>query len=189
MTESTRSKLKLLKIIVWCILGAILLFVLIVVGSLLVQKYIKKSVAPMFAGYGWYIVVTDSMTGTINKGDMIIVKKADEYGRGDIVTYREDGGNEELITHGIVEFGPEEGTYITMGYATGSRDPYPIPEEWIVGKVVHTIPKVGAVIDWFLDGGGIIYTVAILAVAVAAVYFWNYFKPEEEDKEDGKDES
>lgn len=177
MVDVARNKLKILKIVLWSILGAILLFVLIAVGTLLVRKYIKKDPVPMFAKYASLIVITGSMNGTIDKGDMIIIKRTEDYAPGDIVTYIEDSG--AVITHRLVNYGSEEGTFIAKGDANNTPDD-PIREDQIVGEVVHIIPKVGAVVDWFISGGGIIYTIAIIAVIVAGVYFWNLLKPEPE---------
>lgn len=178
MVESTRSKLKPLKIVLWSILGAILLFVLIVVSTLLVQKYVKKTPVPMFAGCASMIVITGSMSGTIEKGDMVIVKRTNDYKLGDIVTYVDTNG--EVVTHRIVNYGSQEGTFVTKGDANPTTDGKDISVDQIAGEVVLTIPKVGWVFDWFLHGGGIIYTIALLAIIVAAVYFWNVTKPEHE---------
>lgn len=185
MVESTRRKLKIVKIVLWSILGAILLFVLVVVGSLLVDKYIKKSKVPMFAGYGSMIVLTGSMSPVIEQGDLIIVKKCDEYKISeDIVTYiRSDG---EIITHRLVNYLPDEDKYVTKGEVVTDTDPEHISIDQIAGKVVLTIPKVGLVFDWILKDGGIIYIIALIAVLVAAVYFWGLTKPEAEAAKDAE---
>lgn len=177
MVDVARNKLKILKIVLLSILGAILLFVLTVVGVLLVRKYIKKDPVPMFAGSASLIVTTGSMNGTIDEGDMIIIKRTNDYELGDIVTYVEDSG--AVVTHRLVNYGAEEGTFIAKGDANDTTDIYPIRENQIVGEVVSTIPKVGAVVNWFISGGGIIYTIALIAVIIAGVYFWNLLKPEE----------
>ena len=185
--KSVSGKIHPLKIAVWCILGIILLFICIVLGSLLVQKYIKKSSVPMFAGHASLIVVTGSMNGTINEGDMIIIKRTNDYKLGDIVTYMEDGGGTP-ITHRLVSYGPEEGTFIAKGDANNTTDTSPVREDQIVGEVVHVIPKVGSVINWFLHGGGIIYLGAMIVVIIAGVYFWNIMKPEPETDTDASED-
>lgn len=176
---STASKvLKALKIVLWSILGAILLFVFIVVGTLLVQKYVKKSPVPMFAGYGYLIVTSGSMSPTINKGDLIIVKKADEFKPGNIVTFKNEEG--EIVTHRIINYlNPDDKTvFTTMGDYTQTPDINPVSADEIYAVWVCTIPKVGMVFEWFLHEGGIIYVIAFLAVIVAGVYFLNLTKSE-----------
>lgn len=182
MTADARSKtLKVLKIVLWSILGLILLFVLVVVGTLLVKKYIKKSPVPTFAGYGYCVVITGSMSGTIEKGDMVIIKKTDDYKITDIVTYVSASG--EVITHRIVNYGVEDGTFITKGDANPTTDGKAISYNQIIGEVVHTIPKIGLVFEWVLHDGGIIYLIALLVVIVAGAFFLNMIKSSDGDKE------
>ena len=182
------NKSKLIKIILWSILAIILLLILIPVGSLLVQKYIKKSPVPMFMGYAYLVVATGSMNGTINQGDMIIVKKTDDYTLGDIVTFVEEDGKFP-VTHRIVNYGAEDGMFITKGDANLKADVSPISVEQIAGEVVFVIPKVGLFFDWFIRGGGVVYFVALVAIVIAGVYFWKLTKPVSEANTDCSTES
>ena len=177
------NKTRLTKIILWSILGVILLLIFIPLGSLLVQKYIKKSTVPMFMGYAYLIVATGSMNGTIDQGDMIIVKKTDEYTLGDIVTFIETDGKYP-VTHRIVNYGSQDGTFITKGDANLQADASPVSVEQIAGEVVLVIPKAGLIFDWFARGGGVVYFVAIIAIVIAGVYFWKLTKPEPETNTD-----
>lgn len=179
MVAAARSKLKILKIVLYSILGVILAFVLVVVGTLLVKKYIVKEPVPTFAGYGYCVVVTSSMSGTIEKNDMVVIKKTGDYRLGDIVTFVESNG--EVVTHRIVREGPEEGTFYTKGDHNKDSDPYPISVNQIIGEVVLTIPKVGIVFNWFLHGGGIIYILALVVVVIAGIFFLSMLKPSKED--------
>lgn len=182
MTDAVK---KPIKIVVWCILGVILLFIIIALCSLLVQKYIKKSSVPMFMGYASMIVITGSMNGTIDEGDLIIIKKANDYKLTDIVTYIEKNGT--VTTHRLINYGPEEGTFITKGDANPSEDIFPLAVDQIAGKVVAVIPKIGIVFNWMLHGGGIIYILSIIAVMVVGVYFWNQMKPQTEEETETAD--
>ena len=173
------NKVKPLKVVMWCVLGVILLLILVPLGSLLIQKYIQKKSVPMFLGYAYLTVTTGSMNGTINQGDMIVVKKTNDYSLGDIVTFVETDGAVP-VTHRIVNYGPDEGTFVTKGDSNLSIDSSPISVEQIAGKVVFVIPKMGLVVDWFTKGGGIIYIVAIVAIVIVGVYFWKLTKPQTE---------
>ena len=133
----------------------------------------------MFVGYAYLLVATGSMTGTINQGDLIIVKKTDDYALGDIVTYIEADGKYP-VTHRIVNYGPEEGTFITKGDANLSADIHPVSVEQIAGEVVFVIPKVGLVFDWFIHQGGVIYVVAMIVIVIAGVYLWKLTKPKQD---------
>lgn len=169
MSDTTSNKKKVVRIVFGSIFGLILLIIFIIEGVLLVQKYIKKSPVPLFMGYASLRVITGSMSGTINKGDMIIIKKTDDYQLGDIVTFIEEGGV-TVNTHRLVNYGNEEGTFITKGDANNTVDSFSISKDQIVGEVVYVIPKLGLVFDWFLSGGGIIYTAALIVVVIFAVF-------------------
>lgn len=177
------NKRRLINIVLWCTLGVVLLIVFIPLGSLLVQKYIKKSSVPMFMGYAYLVVATGSMNGTINQGDMIIVKKTDDYTLGDIVTFVETEGKFP-VTHRIVNYGAQDGMFITKGDANPKADSMPVSVDQIAGEVVFVIPKAGLFLDWFTHEGGVIYFVAIIAIVIAGVYFWKLTKPKSETNTD-----
>lgn len=170
------TKKKLTSIILWCVLSVLLLLVLIPLCSMLVQKYIQKTDVPMFMGYAWLIVLTPSMTGYANEGDLIIIKQANDYEFGDVVTYIEESGKTP-VTHRIIYVDKDTGLITTKGDANMDPD-RPITTDQIVGKVVGVIPYVGLFFRWLTDELGIIYIVALIAVVIAGVYFWNITKPE-----------
>ena len=170
------NKIKPLNIVSWCILSIVFLLMIVPLSSILIQKHIKKLPVPMFLGYAYMKVNTGSMNGTINEGDMIIVKKTNDYSLGDVVTYIEENGK-VAVTHRIVNYGPQDGMYITKGDANLSEDVLPITSEQIVGKVIYVIPKVGLFCDWFIHEGGFIYALAMITVVVAGVYLWKFTNP------------
>ena len=185
----TATKKKTIKIVLLSVLGVVVLFIAIMLGSLLVQKYIKKSPVPMFMGCGWFIVISPSMQGTINKGDLVVVKKTDDYELGDIVMYLREEDGKIPITHRLYLPGPEEGTFITKGDNNRDPDAKPITVDDIVGEVVLTIPYVGTIFDWILHESGYIYILALIIIIVAAVFFWNWFSTEKgEENSDSTEE-
>ncbi len=183
MKSFTHGKIKPAKIVALCIVGAIVLFIVIALGTLLVKKYIKKDPVPMFAGYACMIVASPSMTGTINEGDMVIVRRSSEFKLGDIVTYVTTDTN-EAVTHRIVNYGDGEGMFVTKGDFNNTQDMVQISIDQIAGKVVTVIPKVGLAVKWFLYEGGIVYVVAIIAIIAVGVYFYNSFKKDSEEEEE-----
>lgn len=188
MKDSTSCKrISPRKIVLWSVLGVILLLVCIVLGTLLVEKFIKKAPVPMFAGYATLVVETGSMNGTINEGDLIIVKKTNDYELMDIVTYV--NAMNEVVTHRLVNYGPEEGTFLAKGDANNTLDLYPVSVGQIAGEVVLTIPKLGLVFEWFTHEFGIVYVIAMIAIAVGGVYLWNTLKPESEAETDNPEET
>ncbi len=127
-------------------------------------KILKKDYPNLF-GYTFFEVISGSMSPTIEKMDVILVKLDTNYEVGDIVSYKNDGA---IITHRIVE--KNGTTYITKGDANNTIDK-PINEEKIIGKVINTYgglaiwikvltdPKVafGAIISFILLG----YTISL----------------------------
>lgn len=176
MTHVAPNKKKLIKIVLWCIVGVLLLLILIPLGSLLVQKFVHKESVPMFIGYAWLIVISPSMTPEIRQGDLVIIKQTNDYKVHDVVTFVEEEGATP-VTHRIVSVDEVNHTYVTKGDANIKEDD-PITEDMIVGEVVATIPYVGLFFEWFTNEGGAIYVVAFIAAIIALVYFWNLTKPE-----------
>ena len=62
-------------------------FVFIVTAWLCVDKFIIKSPVPSFFGYATLTIETGSMSGTMEIGDMIIIKDTGDYKIGDIITF------------------------------------------------------------------------------------------------------
>ena len=87
------------------------------------------------------VVLTGSMSGTIEPDDFIITHKQSDYMVGDIVMYQTGG---TPVTHRIIS--ENEKGYRTKGDANNTDDGTDIPKEDVVGKVVLVIPKIGAAI-------------------------------------------
>lgn len=58
------------------LLGAIIAILVLVAGTLAYDKFVKKSPIPSIFGKSLLIIATPSMTGAIEAGDAIIIKKA-----------------------------------------------------------------------------------------------------------------
>jgi len=92
------------------------------------------------------VVVSESMTPTLNVGDIIIVIGQDDYEVSDIVVY-ETALYSKPIVHRII--GEKNGNFVTKGDNNRFPDPGTIaPKEGVSpddvqGKVVYVIPKLG----------------------------------------------
>lgn len=96
---------------------------------------------PTLFGYSSAVVVSGSMSDTINVDDMVIIHRQDSYSNGDIITYISSNGN--LITHRIQE--TTKDGYITKGDANNTPDKEIVAKDNVVGIVVMIIPKIGMV--------------------------------------------
>ena len=131
-----RAAIKVLRVIF-----AVLLIAIIGLNLwLFVQQSILQNDPPEILGYSQLVVTSGSMEPTFSAGDMIVIRQEEDYGLGDIVTFRLSGG--ELVTHRIV--GSVEGSFITKGDANNTEDDDLLDPGQIVGKLVTYIPAVGS---------------------------------------------
>lgn len=100
--------------------------------------------------FGLLVIGSGSMTGTINKGDIIIYEQHDENNEinvGDIIVFWND---EKKIVHRIIDK-KEMGTevrYYTKGDANQQEDKGYVIEKKIIGKVKIKIPYIGNLTLW-----------------------------------------
>ena len=104
-------------------------------------REIFKVKNPTVFGYSSAVVLTGSMSGTIEPDDLIITHKQSIYKVGDIVMYQTGG---TPVTHRIIS--ENEKGYRTKGDANNTYDGANIPKADVVGKVVLAVPKIGTVI-------------------------------------------
>lgn len=173
------SKAKRVTGIVFLSLGlAVVAFLFTVAVTLAVDKFVKKKPVPAFCGISTLIVQTGSMSGTIDEGDLIIVKRRDDYRVGDIITFMPEYASVPT-THRIVRI--QDGKFYTKGDANNAEDTRPITKDNIVGKVVGTVPHVGLFFRWIKDDFGWAYIVAVAAVVVSGVILYKVFAAKKEN--------
>lgn len=96
-------------------------------------------------------IASGSMTGTINKGDVAIVKKIDgdydNLDKGDIIAFQH---NKVVVVHRIVDILREGDVYYfyTKGDANKARDNYAVEQSMVIGTVDIRIPYVGYPTVW-----------------------------------------
>lgn len=127
---------KILEVILNIVIVVISIIIIIALVYVIQTKVQHKQNANIF-GYSAFEVATGSMSGTIEIGDMVIVKITDEIQQNDIIVYKQE---DNFITHRVIEI--NENTIITKGDANTSNDS-PIEKSQIFGKVVKVIPNVG----------------------------------------------
>lgn len=118
--------------IIYAILGII---AIILIYNIIQISLLNKPYMDIF-GYSFFQVKTGSMSGTIEVGDIIIVKLTKDVKEEDIITYEKE---QILITHRIIEKQGE--SIVTKGDANNAADE-PITEEEVIGKVEHIFKNV-----------------------------------------------
>ena len=158
----------------------ILLAVILAISActLAYDKFVKKSKIPSVFGYSMLIVASPSMTGAIEAGDAIIIKKSDSYAVGDVITYFPEDESFS-VTHRIVRM--EGDKFYTKGDANQSEDSDPVLMEQIVGKVAVKLDKVGYFIEWLRSPVGIIFAATFIVLLILIIVI--------EDKRRGKTDS
>ena len=132
-------------------------------GALAYDKFVKKSKIPSVFGYSVLVIATPSMSGAIETGDAIIIKKSAAYEVGDVITYFP--ANESFsVTHRIVRI--EGDKFYTKGDANPSEDPSPVFIEQIAGKVTKKIDKAGYFIEWLKSPTGIIFAAIFIVLLI-----------------------
>ena len=155
----------------------ILLAVILAISActLAYDKFVKKSKIPSVFGYSVLIVASPSMTGAIEAGDAIIIRKSDSYAVGDVITYFPEDESFS-VTHRIVRM--EGDKFYTKGDANQSEDSDPVLMEQIVGKVAVKLDKVGYFIEWLRSPVGIIFAATFIVLLILIIVI--------EDKRRGK---
>ena len=107
---------------------------------------------PKLFGYQIYNVLTSSMTPALPPGSAIYVKACDaqDLEPGDIITFTLSSSTTLVETHRVVE---------------NDVDTDPVAYDRVVGKVVFSIPVLGAASQMMHSRGGIAVCIAIFALA------------------------
>ncbi len=102
--------------------------------------------------YGILVIGSGSMTGSINKGDAVIIEKYDnqKLRKGDIIVFNR---NDIQIVHRItnVQFVNDEYRYFTKGDANEEDDTGYVINDNIVGLVKAKIPYIGYPTVWLKE--------------------------------------
>lgn len=122
---------------------------IIIVNATLIIKYIKNPYEiPDFFGYKGFEIVSRSMEKTINKKDIIFIKKVNqnELNVNDIISFN---NGQEIITHRIIKIEYQDGKkiYTTKGDNNRYEDKEKVEYEQIEGKYIFKINKLGIFID------------------------------------------
>lgn len=126
---------KILEIILNIIIILMAIVVIFAAAYVVQTRVMKKDYANIF-GYTGFEVITGSMSGTIEVGDVVIVKIDDSIAENDIIVYRQEN---DFITHRVVNINGD--TLTTKGDANNSEDRQ-IDIKQVLGKVIYIIPKV-----------------------------------------------
>lgn len=132
--------MKIFKIIYYIFLA----FIVIVAVLLIV------SVFPITGNYKLMIVQSGSMTPAIKMGSIVMVKPADDYKIGDVITFGPMTKTKAPTSHRIYDIKVVDGNpvYITKGDANNAPDQREITKREIIGKVLFDVPYLGFAVEF-----------------------------------------
>jgi signal peptidase len=104
-------------------------------------------VAPLALDARPLVVLSGSMEPTLGTGDVSVVRTIQPLDArpGDIVTFRDPGNSEKLITHRVRTMRAEgDGVFfVTRGDANNVSERWRVPADGEIGRVVYRIPELG----------------------------------------------
>ena len=84
----------------------------------------------------YVIIEGTSMEPTLSTGDLVLVRKQDDYVVGDVISFRTPIGP---VIHRIIDGNARDG-FVPMGDNNGAADPWPPTPADIVGRAWVTLP-------------------------------------------------
>ena len=119
---------------------------------------------PTVFGFTNAVVISGSMSGSIEVDDMVVTRAQGGYEPGDIVLFE---SGESLVVHRIIE--SEDAGFVTKGDANNAPDPMILDPDRIVGKVIAVVPGVGLAVSFLQSPLGIGLLVVLAAIVVAVM--------------------
>ncbi len=131
--------MKIFKTIYYVFLGAIALIAVLLIVSAF----------PITGNFKVLTVLSGSMEPAIKMGSVVVVKPADEYKIGAVITFGEISKIKTPTTHRIYEIKVQgsQPVYITKGDANNAPDIREITKNDILGKVLLSVPYLGYAVD------------------------------------------
>ena len=108
---------------------------------------------PSILGYKLLNVLSESMSPTMDKGSLLIVKElnAQDIKVNDVITFK-NGSSQTLTTHRVKEILKDDKvSFITQGDANNVVDAQAVDENLLVGKVIFSVPYLGATLEFIRE--------------------------------------
>lgn len=145
------------------LLLAVVVLLLVYNVYVLIARYAYGVGIPKVFGVGSAVVETGSMEPEVGAGDLIFIREQEQYSVGDVITFF-DSSRGEYVTHRVILV--NENGYTTKGDANNVQDPFTVPQDAVVGKVVGVWRGVGKIIAFLQTPAGMF----VLILTAAAVW-------------------
>lgn len=126
---------------------------------------------PRIFGYQVYNVISGSMAPAIPTGSLVYVKSepAGEIETDDVIAFYSAADTGAIITHRVLENHTVSGEFITKGDANEQKDPLPVEYEYLLGKVVLSVPVLGEILAMAASAQG---KIAVACMIGASILFF-----------------
>ncbi len=147
------NKKQVKKLIGYILLGIIIALIVYIVIKVIIG--LVTNTPPCIFNHYFMVVATNSMEGTINVGEMVIVRKVDfsSINVDDIISFycidKSQAIYGEVITHRVIGIDNVVNGLITKGDNNLVQDSYMVYSDNFLGKVVAINPFIGQVFSFF----------------------------------------
>jgi len=150
------------------IIGILILF-LLMVASLSIY---------LLPHFGWRVDVlsSDSMEPQLKAGDLVVTRPVEPevVAVGDIITFRPNIADENLVTHRVIGIGRNTPLYFeTKGDANLDPDPFTVPALNLEGQVYLHVPLLGYAVPFLKTTPGLLVALVIPGLIIIAVCIKN----------------
>ncbi|MBU1110715.1 signal peptidase I [Patescibacteria group bacterium] len=123
---------------------------------------------PIKNNYELLVVMSGSMTPAVRVGSIALVKPAETYNTGDVITFAYSDDPEYTITHRIHEITGEDDqqVFTTKGDANEEPDQNTLLRENIKGKMLLAVPYLGYLVNFSKTTRGFMLLVILPAVFI-----------------------
>lgn len=132
-------------------------------------------ILPKATGARPLTVLSGSMTGTFDIGDVVVVRPVDtaDLRVGEVITFQPVSDDPALTTHRIVavNVGSEGTSYVTRGDANTTDDLDAVRPEQVKGAVWYSVPLLGWLSVWMAGWLGVVTDL----VAVGLLLYGGWF--------------
>ncbi len=146
---------------------------------------------PFFLGIKSLTVLSGSMEPTIHVGDIVVVKQISpmEARIGDVVTFRDPGDPDKLITHRVRKITAADGkvAFETKGDANTSVEDWTVARDGTIGLVLYRVPRLGYVLFYVRGPLGRLLLVVLPALLLGGYELWRIWAPVRAPKPEAAD--
>ena len=134
----------------------------------LVAILLIVSAFPIPGNFKALVVQSGSMSPAIKMGSIVVVKPANDYKIGEVISFYPYGKARTSMTHRIydIRVEEEESFYVTKGDANNAADIGEITKNDIFGKVLFSVPLLGYALDFAKRPLGFVLIVIFPAIII-----------------------